>query len=189
MQTKLKDWCTENHVSYNGARKMIKEGRFPHPIKQVSPRIRLVIEPDSQTPKYIGYARVSGSKQKFSLDKQAQRINHWAKENKLELTTIIAEVGSGLNDNRPKWNKILSDKTITHIIIEHRDRATRFGFQQITSALHAQGRNIIIIDPTEVTDDLVRDMTEILTSMCARLYGKRGAQQRACRALKATKNE
>ena len=37
----------------------------------------------------------------------------------------------------------------------------------------------------EVKDDLVRDMTEVLTSFCARLYGKRSAARRAENALKA----
>jgi predicted site-specific integrase-resolvase len=44
----------------------------------------------------------------------------------------------------------------------------------------------MVVDSAEVDDDLVRDMTEILTSMCARLYGKRAAANRARRAIAAT---
>ncbi len=54
------------------------------------------------------------------------------------------------------------------------------------SALAATGRQIIAIDDTEVTDDLVRDMTEILTSFCARLYGRRSARRKAEAAIVAT---
>lgn len=49
----------------------------------------------------------------------------------------------------------------------------------------AQGRRLLVVDPAEVDDDLVRDVTEILTSLCARLYGRRAAADRARRAVEA----
>jgi hypothetical protein len=55
----------------------------------------------------------------------------------------------------------------------------------VEAPLAAQGREVVVVDSAEVDDDLVRDMTEILTSMCARLYGKRAAENRARRALAA----
>jgi predicted site-specific integrase-resolvase len=51
------------------------------------------------------------------------------------------------------------------------------------TVLSAQGRRIVVVDAGEVDDDLIRDMTEVLTSFCARLYGRRGARNRAVRAL------
>ena len=48
-----------------------------------------------------------------------------------------------------------------------------------------QGRRIIVVDDTELDDDLVRDMTEVLTSFCARLYGRRAAKRKTDAALKA----
>lgn len=69
--------------------------------------------------------------------------------------------------------------------MEHRDRFCRFGSEYVRAALAAQGRELMVVDNAEVDDDLVRDMTEILTSMCARLYGKRAAANRAKRALAA----
>ena len=62
---------------------------------------------------------------------------------------------------------------------------TRFGSEYVQGALAAQGRELVVVDTAEVDDDLVRDMTEILTSMCARLYGKRAAANRARRAVDA----
>jgi putative resolvase len=47
----------------------------------------------------------------------------------------------------------------------------------------------MVADPGEITDELVRDMIEVLTSMCARLYGRRGARNRAMRAITATKHD
>jgi putative resolvase len=55
--------------------------------------------------------------------------------------------------------------------------------EHLEAALSAQGRRVVVADPGETTDDLVRDMIEVLTSMCARLYGRRGARNRAMRAV------
>ena len=72
--------------------------------------------------------------------------------------------------------------------MEHRDRLARFGMEHLEASLAAQGRRIVVADPGETTDDLVRDMIEVLTSMCACLYGRRGARNRAMRAVTATKH-
>jgi len=69
--------------------------------------------------------------------------------------------------------------------VEHRDRLMRFGFEYVEAALAASGRKLIVVDETEVTDDIVRDVHEVLVSMCARLYGKRAAANRAKRAMEA----
>jgi putative resolvase len=73
------------------------------------------------------------------------------------------------------------------IVVEHRDRLARFGVEQLQAALAAHGRRLLVADPIETTDDLVRDMVEVLTSFCARLDGRRGARNRALRALTAAK--
>jgi predicted site-specific integrase-resolvase len=74
---------------------------------------------------------------------------------------------------------------VTVIVVEHRDRFARFGAEYVEAALSAQGRRLLVVDPAEVDDDLVRDVTEILTSLCARLYGRRAAADRAARAVAA----
>ena len=90
-----------------------------------------------------------------------------------------------MNDRRRKLNKVLSDPTIGTIIVEHRDRLARMNAGLIESALNAQGRKLIVVDDTEPDDDLVRDMAEVLTSFCARLYGRRAAKRKTDAALKA----
>jgi putative resolvase len=94
-----------------------------------------------------------------------------------------------LNGKRPKLRRVLSDPDAMVIVVEHRDRLARLGVEQLQAALTAQGRRIVVADPDETTDDLVRDMIEVLTSMCARLYGRRGARNRAMCALTAAKRE
>ena len=98
-------------------------------------------------------------------------------------------MGSGLNGKRPKLGRMLSDPDARVIVVEHRDRLARFGVEHLEAALAAAGRRIVVADPSETTDDLVRDMIEVLTSMCAGLYGRRGARNRAMRALTAAKRE
>jgi putative resolvase len=99
------------------------------------------------------------------------------------------EVGSGLTGTRPKVRRILSDPSASVVIVEHRDRLARFGVEHLEAALGAHGRRIVVADSGETIDDLVRDMIDVLTSMCAGLYGRRGARNRAMRAVTATKAE
>lgn len=112
----------------------------------------------------------------------------WATERGHEVAQVVREVGSGLNGKRPKLARVLSDPSAMVIVVEHRDRLARFGVEHLQAALAAQGRRIVVADEGERTDDLVRDMIEVLTSMCARLYGRRGARNRALRAVTATKS-
>jgi putative resolvase len=101
------------------------------------------------------------------------------------VSMAVTEVGSGLNGKRPKLRRILSDPSASVVIVEHRDRLARFGTEHLEAALAAHGRKVVVADPGETSDDLVRDMTGVLTSMCARLYGRRGARNRAMRAVTA----
>ena len=71
------------------------------------------------------------------------------------------------------------------MVVEHRDRLMRFGFEYVEAALAAQGRTLVVVDAAEVQDDLVREVTEVLTSLCAQLYGRRASEHRAKRALEA----
>jgi putative resolvase len=84
---------------------------------------------------------------------------------------------------------VLSDPDAKVIVVEHRDRLARWGVEYRQAALAAQGRWIVVVDPGESTSDLVRDMIEVLTSMCVRRYGRRGACNRAMRALTAIERE
>ena len=117
----------------------------------------------------------------------------WASEHGLSVDEVVAEVGSGLCAKRPLFARLLADASVTRIVVEHRYRLARFGVEHLGAALSAQGREILVVDDGEVDDgevddDLVRDMTEVLTSFCARLYGRRGARNRALRAITTAKN-
>jgi putative resolvase len=68
-------------------------------------------------------------------------------------------------------------------VVEHRGRLGRVNTGLVEAALSAHGRRLVVLDPAEIEDDLVRNVTEILTSFCARLYGRRSARNRAEKAL------
>jgi len=136
-------------------------------------------------PKTAVYARVSSADQKADLDRQVARVTASTTAEQFPVDKVVVEVGSALNRHRRKFFALLRDPAITRIVVEHRDRFCRFGSEYVEAALAAQGRRLVVVDSAEVDDDLVRDMTEILTNMCARLCGKRVAANRARRGVAA----
>src|SRR5919197_771131 len=116
------------------------------------------------------FARLSGMK-----------LSEWARRNGVHYQTAYRWFRSGV---LPVPARKLPTGTI---LVEHRDRLARFGVEQLQAALAAHGRRILVADPSETSDDLVRDMVEVLTSFCARLYGRRGGRNRALRAVTCAK--
>lgn len=75
--------------------------------------------------------------------------------------------------------RLLLDANLNAIVVEHRDSFARFGSEYLEAALAATGRRLIVVDSSEVNDDLVQDMIAVLTSFCARLCGRGSARNRA----------
>jgi predicted site-specific integrase-resolvase len=184
---KLSQWAKENGLSYRTAWRMFHAGTLPVEAEQLATGT-ILVKPRTEAEKVQGaalYARVSSSDQKNDLDRQIARLVEYAVRKKLPVVCSVTEIGSGMNGRRAKLMKLLGDKSVGIIVVEHRDRLVRFGFEYLEAALAAQGRQILVVDGSEVKEDLVRDMTEVLTSFCARLYGKRAAANRARRAIEA----
>ena len=92
---------------------------------------------------------------------------------------MVKEIGSGVNDSRPKFLKVLREPTITHIGVEHKDRATRFGYRYLETLLEPQGRYLEVVNLAENgKEDLVTDLVSIIDSFSARLYGQRRAKRK-----------
>jgi len=182
----LKEWAARNGVGYATARRWFAEGMLPVPARRVGGLI-LVVDESGPAPAgtAVVYARVSSADQKADLDRQVARVTAWATSQGLTVGRVVSETGSALNGHRRKFLALLRDPSVTVIAVEHRDRFARFGAEYVEAALSAQGRRLLVVDPAEVDDDLVRDVTEILTSLCARLYGRRTAADRAARAVSA----
>ncbi len=131
------------------------------------------------------YARVSSADPKEDLDRQLARLTEFALSKRLPIVKAVKEVGSGLNGRRKGMIGLLRDPKVGVILVEHRDRLMRFGFEYLEAALAAQSRSVLVVDPDERTDDIVRELHEVMVSLCARLYGKRSAQNRVKKALEA----
>ncbi|MEU9836449.1 IS607 family transposase [Streptosporangium sp. NPDC048047] len=188
---KLSEWARQQGVSYQTAWRWVKDGKMPVPVRQAPSGTWIVEEPLKHVSGHVvAYCRVSSADQKPDLDRQVARVVTEAAKRGLPVGEVVTEVGSGLNGKRRKLHRVLSDPRATVIVVEHKDRLARFGVEHLQAALSATDRKLIILDPEESTDDLVRDMTDMLTSMCARLYGQRAAKNRAARAIAAaTANE
>lgn len=135
------------------------------------------------------YARVSSGDQKADLERQLGRLAEYASRERFKVIRSVSEVGSGLNGDRAKIVKLLADPDARTIVVEHRDRLARFGSEYIEAALAACGRKLVVVDQAEMKDDLVQDMIAVLTSFCARLYGRRAAKNRAAKALAAAEDD
>ena len=124
------------------------------------------------------YARVSSTEHRANLNQQAERLIAYCTARGYQVGQVVKEIGSGVNDNRPKFLALLADPTISRIVVEHKDRATRFGFRSIETLLQTTGREIEVVNTAENDmEDLLSDLTSIIYSFCARLYGPRRAKR------------
>lgn len=184
----LKEWAAATGVSYATARRRYESGTLPVATYRLG-RLIMVGEPLTGTvpgvERVVVYARVSSADRKADLDRQVARVTMWATRQRLPVDRVVTEVGSALDGRRKKFLALLRDPAVTTIVVEHRDRFAGFGAEYVEAALAAQGRRLLVVDPAEVDDDLVRDVTEILTSLCVRRYGRRAAANRARRAVEA----
>ncbi len=182
----LTDWAKAQGVHPQTAYRWFREGTLPVPAVRVGPRTVLV------NPEAVGvvasgvglYARVSSHDQKADLDRQMARLTAWAADAGSTVVRAESEVGSGMNGKRSKVRRLLADPDVATVVVEHRDRLGRMNTELIEAALAAHGRRVVVLDAGERDDDLVPDMTEVLTSFCARLYGARSARNRALKALR-----
>ncbi|MER5220009.1 IS607 family transposase [Streptomyces flaveus] len=180
---KLSEWARQQGVSYQTAWRWVKNGTMPVPVRQTASGTWLVDDaPASAQERVVAYCRVSSADQKADLDRQAVRVVEGANRVGLAVDEVVKEVGSGLNGRCRKLHRVLADPKAGVIVVEHRDRLARFGVEHLEAALSASGRRLVVLDPQESTDDLVRDITEVLTSMCARRYGRRAARNLAAHA-------
>jgi putative resolvase len=125
------------------------------------------------------YARVSSAKQQADLDRQVARLEDYCAARGYQVGRIVKEIGSGVNDSRRKFLALLSDPKADTIVVEHKDRATRFGFRYLEVLLSQTGRSIEVANLAEHDrEDLLQDLSSIVYSMCARLYGQRQAKKK-----------
>jgi predicted site-specific integrase-resolvase len=180
---KLSQWAKKNSYSYRGAFNVFHKGLIPNSRQLSTGTIIIDDPPKEQKPEYnVVYARVSSSENKSNLDSQAERISQFCNAKGWVVNSIIKECASGLNDKRPKLQKILKENKATRIIVEHKDRLTRFGFEYIKTLY--DGEIVIINEVIEEQNDLMQDFVSLVTSFCARLYGQRRSKRKTEQLIK-----
>jgi predicted site-specific integrase-resolvase len=190
---KLIDYARTMGISYKTAWRWYKAGKIQG--QQMDTGTILVTEsvPLKEmpaSPKVAVYTRVSSSENKSNLDSQAERLVAYCTIRGYQVSKVVKEIGSGVNDNRPKFLALLADPSIGRIVIEHKDRGTRFGFRYIETLLHTYGREIEVVNQAEnSTEDLLADLTSIVSSFCARLYGQRRAKRKTEKIVQELKQE
>jgi predicted site-specific integrase-resolvase len=136
---KLSAYARQVGISYRTAWRWFKAGRLPGYqvdtgtiiVTQAMPETAQVM-PDA---KVAVYTRVSAAENKHNLEGQAKRLTDYCAAKGYRVAQVVKEIGSGVNDTRPKLLKLLTDPSITLIVVEHKDRLTRFGFNYIERLL------------------------------------------------------
>src|SRR2546428_4133959 len=192
---KLSNYAKQIGIHYNTAWRMWKRGQIPG---YQLPTGTVIIEPPEQQPRATPpkqqlvavYARVSSSEYKKNLDTQAERLISWCNARGWSVGRVVKECGSGINDQRPKFLALLANPQISQIVVEHKDRASRFGVAYIQTLLAMQGRELVVVNTADTAeDDLMGDFLAIITSFTARLYGRRRAKRKTEQVLAALEQD
>jgi len=188
---KLSSYAKKLGIHYNTAYRMFKRGQiagYQLPTGTViieEPIEKAVVEPEDGHLVAV-YARVSSSENKKNLDTQAERLITWCNAQGWSVGKVVKEVGSGINDQRPKFLALLANPAIGRIVVEHKDRASRFGVAYIQTLLAMQERELVVVNTADTAqDDLMGDFVAIITSFAARLYGRRRAKRKTEQVLAA----
>lgn len=132
------------------------------------------------------YCRVSSheQKQKGDLERQVGRMTTEALKRGYNLISVIDEVGSGMNDNRKKLQKLfelVESKQIDIVFIEHKDRLSRFCFNYLVCYFQSYGVRIEMVEDVLgklYESELVEDILSLMASFSAKIYGRRSHQNR-----------
>jgi putative resolvase len=177
---KLSQYAKRAGVTYKTAWRWWKLGHLD--AYQTPTGTVIVREPVLSTPatgRVALYARVASADQKSDLERQMQRLRDYAAAKGYAVAKEVREIASGLNDHRPKLAKLLTDPTMGTLVVEHRDRLTRFGYEHIRHLLESQGRHLELLFPSATDDELVDDFVSVITSMAACRDGRRTSRRRA----------
>ena len=122
---------------------------------------------------------MSSSENRDNLATQAERLVGYCTARGYQVQQVVKEVGSGVNDSRPKFLALLGDSSVTRIVVEQKDRATRIGFRYLETLLGQQRRVIEVVNLAEDGQgDLLEDLVAVVNAFCARLYGQRRAKRK-----------
>ena len=133
----------------------------------------------------VTYSRVSSHEQKTKgdLDRQSQRLSEYCAKKKYVVHHIIKDVGSGLSDTRTGFVKMVElviKKKINKVVIENKDRLTRFQFNLIKTFFNSYDVEIECVENTNISneEEFVNDIMMLMASFSGKLYGKRSVKRK-----------
>lgn len=187
---KLSDWAKKNGIAYKTAWRWFKNGTLPVPVKQISTGTILVEDASSSiNDRNVIYCRVSNHSRKEELNYQVDRCQQFSLANGWSIHSVYKEVASGVNENRKEFWKAINCKP-KRIIVEHKDRLSRFGFVYLEELLKQRGTEVVVINRDTVEEnELIKDLVAIIYSFCARLYGLRKAYNKTKKCEKILEND
>lgn len=174
---KLSQYAKELGVCYKTAWNLFKQNKINGAYQLESGTVIVpnnIFDNNTQENGVILYARTSSSKNKTLLENQVKRLEQYAIAKGYKIKQIVKEYGSGLNDERKLLSKILKDDNYDKIIVENKDRLTRFGFNWIQ--LLTGNRIEVINESKEKDEDITKDLISIIHYFSARIYGLRRSQ-------------
>lgn len=187
---KLSQYARKEGITYRGAWLRWQKGRIPGAYLDDTGHVVVPDPVHERLNDAVVYARVSSAKQKSDLDRQAERMARFANARGLSVVRVVKEVGSGVNDHRVKLARVLNDDDWGTLVVEHKDRLTRVGFEWFRVLLARQGKRIVVANEADDDrSDLMADFTSIIYSFAARLYGLRGAKERTKRTVRSFTGE
>jgi predicted site-specific integrase-resolvase len=174
---KLSTWAKNNGITYKTAWIWFKDGKLPVESFQTTTGTILIKDDNKSSipERNVIYCRVSNHSRKEEMKFQVERCENFCSASGIIVHNIYSEIASGLNDERRAFWKAIDSKP-SKIIVEHKDRLTRFGFNFLDRLLKERGCEIIVIHRDKEDDkDLMKDLVSIIYSFCARLYNLRRA--------------
>lgn len=186
---KLSDYAKNLGMEYRTVWNWYKAGKIPGAVKTPGGSI-VVLNDNSVKHEYVvTYARVSSSENKNNLNTQSDRLQQFCSANGWIIKENVKEIGSGINDNRKKLQRLLGNEKVTKIVVEHKDRLTRFGFNYLETMFDRVGCEIVVINNADNDkEDLMQDLVSIITSFTARYYGLRRGKRKTEHIIKELKN-
>lgn len=172
---KLSTYAKIHNIGYRAAWNRFKAGKIPNAYLDESDHIVIPDNTELRPVRTAVYARVSSSENRKNLTAQSKRVQEFCTARGWVVNVVVEECGSGLNDSRKKLEKLLADQTITRIVVEHKDRLTRFGFNYIEKLW--AGELVVINEASDDEQDLMQDFVSLVTSFTARLYGRRRSKR------------
>jgi len=188
---KLSTWAKKQGISYRTAWQWVKDNKLPVPFNITESGSIFVNEslPNNIKERVVIYGRVSSANKKSDLESQIKLCEQFCIAKGWTVDKTYKEIASGMNDNRKMLNLIMETPP-TKLVVLHKDRLTRFGFNYISKLLKNLNCEVVVINNNDnSSDDILKDFISIITSFCCRLYGLRRGQSKALKVKELLRHD